>query len=160
MSLGVQHRGTAEPFANFAVFARAVKDWGLDPTAAAVILIQLPKRVARRSGNTTYTFSRDQMSEVLRAFRDGTLAREGVVPTLTAVTRGTPFTHDTAPPPCTPKELEAIIHESSVSLQQNLRNPDRRVAVLMGMIMGRVRGRTPGRTVASIIEREWKEVQP
>jgi glutamyl-tRNA(Gln) amidotransferase subunit E len=145
------------PFAG--LFARAVRDWGIDATAAAVILIQLPKRVARHTG-TVYAFTRDHMSEVLRAFRDGTLAREGVVSTLVAIAGGIPFTHDTAPPPCTQKELEAVIHESSVSLQQNLRKPDRRKEALMGMIMSRIRGRVPGRTVAELVEREWKEVRP
>jgi Glu-tRNA(Gln) amidotransferase subunit E-like FAD-binding protein len=100
------------------------------------------------------------MSEVLRALRDVTLAREGVISTLAAIARGIPFTHDTVPPPCTPRELEAVIHEASVALQQNLRRPDRRKEALMGMIMNRVRGRVPGRAVAELIEREWKEVRP
>jgi glutamyl-tRNA(Gln) amidotransferase subunit E len=145
------------PFAP--LFARAVRDWSVNATAVAVILIQLPKRVARITG-MTYPFTRDQMSEVVRAFRDGTLAREGVIGTLAAIAGGTPFTHDAALAPCTPKELEAIIHESSVALQQNLRKPDRRKDALMGMIMNRVRGRVPGRAVAELIEREWKEVRP
>ncbi|MBK7257826.1 MAG: Glu-tRNA(Gln) amidotransferase subunit GatE [Ignavibacteriae bacterium] len=145
------------PFAP--LFGRAVRDWGIDATAAAVTLIQLPKRVARQSG-LVYAFTRDQMSEVLRAFRDGVLAREGLISTLAAIAGGAPFTHDSAPSPCTQKELEAVIHEASVSLQQNLRKPERRKAALMGMIMTRIRGRVPGKAVAALVEREWTEVQP
>ena len=38
---------SVSPFAP--LFARAVRDWGIDPTAAAVILIQLPKRVSKNA---------------------------------------------------------------------------------------------------------------
>ena len=126
--------------------------------AAAVILIQLPKRVRRRTG-VSYTFTHEQMSEVLRAFRDGVLAREGLPATLEAIAGGAHFSHDTAPPPCTQKELEALVHDASVTLQHNLRAPHQRTAALMGIIMADIRGRAPGRSVAAMIEREGKEAR-
>lgn len=144
------------PFAP--LFARAVRDWGVDATAAAVILIQLPKRVCRRTG-TAATFTREQMSEVLRAFRDGVLAREGLVATLVAIAGGAPFSHALAPPPLTQKELEAAVHDASRALQHTLRKPHRRTAALMGMIMGGIRGRAPGKAVAAMIERDGQEAR-
>lgn len=136
------------PFAP--LFARAVRDWGIGATAAAVILVQFPKRLAK-ARRTRVVFTSDQMSEVLRAYRDGTLAWEGILPALHAMAGGTPFRHDGLPAPCTDGELTVIIGEAERALEPVLRTPAGRTEALMGVIMGRVRGRIPGRTVAERI---------
>ncbi len=147
---------SCSPFAT--LFARAVKDWGIDPVATAVILIQLPKRATRRLG-TVAAFTRDQMNEVLRAVRDGSLAREGVIDVLTAIGRGETFTHDAVPPALTSAEVNTVIAEETDRLATCLRRPERRTDALMGAVMARVRGRVPGRTVAGLIAGRGEEVR-
>jgi glutamyl-tRNA(Gln) amidotransferase subunit E len=146
---------SVSPFAS--LFARAVRDWGIDPTAAAVILIQLPKRVGKRAGRS-FTFSKENMNEVLRAYRDGTLAREGVLPVLVAIIDGVMFSHDHVPAQCTQAELDAIIGVESTALTAVLRKPERRLDVLMGAVMHKVRGRVGGKIVAERIASLSKEV--
>lgn len=146
---------SVSPFAP--IFARAVKDWGIDATAAAVILIQFPKRVAKITGRPA-AFSKENMNEVLRAFRDGTLAREGILQVLLAMLSGVTFSHDNVPAPCTQTELDAIIGTEALALSAVLRRPERRLDALMGPVMHKVRGRVSGKSVAERITSLSKEV--
>ena len=100
------------------------------------------------------------MNEVLRAVRDGSLAREGIIGVLNAIADGTTFTHDATPPPCSLQELDRVIHEEGKTLDGVLRKPERREDALMGVVMGRVRGRIAGKAVAQTIRGRQQEVRP
>jgi glutamyl-tRNA(Gln) amidotransferase subunit E len=130
------------------LFAIAVKEWGIRPTVAAVMLIQLPKRVGKKIGRRI-DFSSAIMRELLLALRDRAITNEGLLHALVAVARGNGFSRDALPTPCSEKELDSIIEECSKEISLiGLRDPDKAQAVLMGLVMTRVRGRIAGSTVA------------
>lgn len=61
-----------------ALFAQAVKEWGLAPKLAAVILIHYPKRLHKKSFETQ-PLTPDFMTALLQAMAAGKLYKEGVL---------------------------------------------------------------------------------
>ena len=140
------------------LFAAAVKDWGVPPVLAAVTLVQLPKRIAKKTGRQVPGAA---MREVLRAVRDGVLAREGIQAVLERSAEEGGFSQEMLPAPCSGQELSAVIEECSGTLSGVLlRHPEKALQVLMGMIMNRVRGRCEGRLVARRAGTRVPEAQP
>jgi glutamyl-tRNA(Gln) amidotransferase subunit E len=137
------------PFAG--LFELSVKKWHLPATLAAVTLVQLPKRVAKRLGRDV-SFSVDTMREILLSVREGILAREGILPALTEVAGGRTFSRQSLPPPCSEEDLSSAIDRSSSELSRiDLYHPEKASQVLTGLVMNKVRGRIEGRVVASRI---------
>lgn len=135
---------STSPHAN--LFAAAVKDWGMPPVLAAVTLVQLFKRAARKTGRQV---SGAAMRDVLLAVRDGVLAREGIQSVLERCAEEGGFSREMLPAPCSEQELSAVIGECAGTLSGvTLRYPEKVHQVLMGMVMNRVRGRCEGRIVA------------
>jgi Glu-tRNA(Gln) amidotransferase subunit E-like FAD-binding protein len=101
------------------------------------------------------------MREVLRAVRDGLLAREGIQDVLERCAEEGGFSREMLPAPCSGQELSAVIEECSGTLSGVLlRHPEKALQVLMGMIMNRVRGRCEGRLVAWRVGTRVPEAQP
>lgn len=140
------------------LFETAVNEWKLSPTAAAVALIQFPKRVSRKR-KAHVDFSEATMRGLLSALRDRLMAREGLLPALEAVAAGESFSPDALPPRCTDEELAEVINHCSSALSlQPPRNPAQTRAVLTGMVMNQVRGRIEGAAVAQRIADSTPEV--
>jgi glutamyl-tRNA(Gln) amidotransferase subunit E len=133
------------------LFRTAVGEWKLPSVLVGVILIHLPKRVAKSLGRRV-EFSPATMEEILLAVKDGLLAREGIFDMLRRVAEGEPFARSSLPPPCPSDELRGIIDQTAVELSaMKLRRPDQARTVQMGLVMSRVRGRVPGRVVAEAL---------
>ncbi len=133
------------------LFAEAVTAWRLRPTAVAVILIQLPKRVTRSLGRPQ-TFTREQMQELLCALRDGVLTREGVLPALRGIAEGRAFSREQLPGRCTGDELDSVITSCKEHITGiHIRHPEHTATVLMGCVMQKLRGRVEGAQVAELI---------
>jgi glutamyl-tRNA(Gln) amidotransferase subunit E len=127
------------------LFETAVKEWGLPPGHVATALIQLPKRVQKKIGRRV-AFSNDTMREVLLAFRDGRLVREGFYSALTQIAKEGTFS---PPEICSQEELSAALDESaSVVAAASLHNRGKAKVVQMAHVMNRLRGRIDGRIVA------------
>jgi glutamyl-tRNA(Gln) amidotransferase subunit E len=141
------------------LFAKAVEEWGIPPTVAAVALIQLPKRVGRTMGRAV-DFPTAVMHELLLALRDRALAKEGLLPAMLEVARGNGFSRDALPPPCLEEELARTVSRCSADLTSPaVHNPGRKQEVLMGLVMEEVRGRIDGATVAERIKEVYRESQ-
>ncbi len=132
------------------LFATAVVEWKLPPVLTAVVLIQLPKRLARKLHRTAH-LEPGLLRELLLALRDRQLAPEGVLPAMEASAAGASFVRASLPPRCTDQELRALVEEA-VREAGPIRKPELAGNVLMGLIMARVRGRIEGRTVARCLE--------
>jgi glutamyl-tRNA(Gln) amidotransferase subunit E len=142
------------------LFATAVDEWGMAPALAAVTLIQVPRRVAKKL-RRPLSFDGGLLREVLRAVRDGELAPEGVPAVLEASVRGEAFLREALPAPCGPEELSALVDECAEALSGlRLRDTGKRYDVLMGMVMTKVRGRCPGAQVARRVRETVMERQP
>jgi glutamyl-tRNA(Gln) amidotransferase subunit E len=137
------------PFAS--LFATAVKEWGLPPTLVAVTLIQFPKRVAKTLGRRV-SFTIDTMREILSAYREGTLAKEGFLPVLMQVVGGREFSR-TDLFHYSDDELAHAIGRSQQELSGiTIRRPEQSHDILMGLLMTRVRGKIDGKTLSTRID--------
>jgi glutamyl-tRNA(Gln) amidotransferase subunit E len=135
------------PFAG--LFETAVKEWRIPPTLAGVTLIQFPKRVAKKLGRSV-DFSVEMMREILLAYRDRALAKEGILPALMQVAAGQGFSRHSLPGLCSDRELSEAIERSESELSaMELHNPEKESDVLMGLVMNKVRGRIDGKVVAA-----------
>lgn len=130
------------------LFERAVNEWGIIPSVAAVLLVQLPKRISKKM-HAKVAFPDSTMSDLLAALRDRLVTREGLLPILENVATGKSFSKDALPPCCPDRELKEIIDRCSVVLSAHPpRDSAQTKTVLMGLVMNQVRGRAEGRTVA------------
>jgi glutamyl-tRNA(Gln) amidotransferase subunit E len=149
---------TISPLAS--LFARAVRGWNIPPTLAAVTLIQFPKRVARKLGRNV-DISSETLEHLLRAFNQGILTKEGILPAMLLAAGGNGFSSDALPKPCSETELLTAIGESEKKLAGlRIHHPEKAPHVLMGLVMNKLRGRIDGAMVTSTLKRRPPEVQP
>src|SRR5512143_1809707 len=120
------------------LFETAVRDWCISPTLASVVLIQYPRRIAR-SQRRPVDLSEETLREVLLAYRDGDLAREGILPQLLRVAAGSKFSRGALQRPFTDVELESFLAQAAEEMTtMKVHHPDKRPAVLLGLVMERV----------------------
>jgi glutamyl-tRNA(Gln) amidotransferase subunit E len=130
------------------LFEKAVNEWHTAPALAAVTLIQYPKRISRKL-KRPIDLQPSVFHDVLLAHKNGSVAREGILPALLRAASGTPFSAVTLPPPCADGEIDQVIQNSTSEVSSmTLRHPEKRTNLLMGTIMERVRGRVEGIRVA------------
>ncbi|MDH4197602.1 MAG: hypothetical protein OEW05_09365, partial [Candidatus Aminicenantes bacterium] len=139
------------------LFERAVKEWRAEPVATAVALIQYPKRL-RRKGLDVGRLDGIALENVLRAFGEGKMIREGIWPALEFITQNGTFDAGKWPPPAAVGEVARAIKDGVKKLNGlKLHNPDRKSHVLMGLVMARLRGRAAGADMARKVEAVLRE---
>jgi glutamyl-tRNA(Gln) amidotransferase subunit E len=142
------------------LFETAVTEWKVPPMLAAVTLIALPKRVARKLQGPV-DLSPQTFQDILLAYRDGLLAKEGFLPLLTKIASGARFSRNELPEPCTDAELSATIKASGTELvDMDLHNRGKESAVLTGLVMKKLRGRIDGGRVAQRLVENYVEERP
>jgi glutamyl-tRNA(Gln) amidotransferase subunit E len=130
------------------LFESAVKEWNLPPTLTAIALIQYPKRASRRLGRRI-DLQPALFREVLLAYKNSRLAREGILPALILGATGAPLSVATLPPPCSEDEVNEAIDLSAEELSaMRLHHPDKKPKVFMGLVMQKLRGRVDGSRIA------------
>ena len=133
------------------LFKRAVNEWNINPTFAAVMLIQFPKRL-RKKGYDTDILNEESLSEILQAYRDGKITRDGILPLLENVIALGVFFDGLLPDPCTDNEMDKAVKESKTGLKKvKLYKNENRTKVMMGLAMEKLRGRIPGDVVLNYI---------
>jgi glutamyl-tRNA(Gln) amidotransferase subunit E len=133
------------------LFRKAVQDWRIGPTLAAVVLIQYPKRISKLFKRRVM-FSKETMEELLFAFKEGKFTKEGFLPLMTRLADGSELSRQEFPPLCPPEELRTIagrVRDEIASL--TLHNPEKRSVVTLGGVMQKVRGRIDGNVVAGTV---------
>ena len=137
---------SVSPFAG--LFETAVREWHLPPILTAVALIQFPKRVFKRLGKHA-NFPVSSLREVLLAYRDKALAKEGILPALVDIASGREFSAAKLPPPCSEDELDEILRRCEGRIAAlKIRHADKRQEIEMGVVMSEVRGRIDGEIVS------------
>ena len=133
------------------LFKRAVNEWNINPTFAAVMLIQFLKRL-RKKGYDTDILNEESLSEILQAYRDGKITRDGILPLLENVIALGVFFDGLLPDPCTDNEMDKAVKESKTGLKKvKLYKNENRTKVMMGLAMEKLRGRIPGDVVLNYI---------
>jgi len=132
------------------LFEILVKDWGIDPVAAAVALVQFPKRL-KKKGLATGALTEEVLRRIFALFRERRVSREGLLALMERAARGAPFPEIAEVRPATEEEVYAQVVASKAELDaMKIHNPGRKAHVLMGLVMSALRGRVEG---AAVLER-------
>jgi glutamyl-tRNA(Gln) amidotransferase subunit E len=132
------------------LFETLVKDWGIDPVAAAVALVQFPKRL-KKKGLAPGALTEEVLRRIFALFRERRISREGMLALMESAARGVPLPEIFEVRPATEEEVYAQVVASKAELDaMKIHNPGRKAHVLMGLVMSALRGRGEG---AAVLER-------
>jgi glutamyl-tRNA(Gln) amidotransferase subunit E len=132
------------------LFETLVKDWGIDPVAAAVALVQFPKRL-KKKGLAPGALTEEVLRRIFALFRERRISREGMLALMESAARGVPLPEISEVRPATEEEVYAQVVASKAELDaMKIHNPGRKAHVLMGLVMSALRGRVEG---AAVLER-------
>ncbi len=144
------------------LFDRLVGELKVDPTLASVILIQRLKSL-RRCGLHPEKLSDEDLFEVFRAYRDGQVAREGLVPLLEELLKDAPSpdaersvrgTLEGYPAPLLAVETDEVIQRAVLNASSRaFPSEETKHRYIMGSLMDDVRGRVEGRSVSTAVAR-------
>jgi len=127
-----------------------VKDWGIEPVAAAVALVQYRKRL-KKKGLDAGAVGEDALRRIFALFRDRRISREGVFALMEKAARGESLPEAGEIRPATEEEVYARVAAATAALEgMKIHNPGRKAHVLMGLVMTALRGRVEG---AAVVER-------
>lgn len=133
------------------LFKKAVNDWKINPTTAAVFLIQYPKRL-KKQGCMVEWMHEVMFEGILESFADGKIPKDALLTTLQTVTELGVFTEEVIQNPATEKEVDEIINTAKSECDKMIINrPEKKNEILMGMIMQKLRGRVSAEDIANKI---------
>ncbi|NTU52047.1 MAG: hypothetical protein HGA94_06395, partial [Candidatus Aminicenantes bacterium] len=132
------------------LFEILVKDWKIEPVAAAVALVQFPKRI-KKNGMDPSLITDEARRRIFALYRDRKISRDGVFAFMASAARGEPLPGIAEVRPATEEEAYAQVVASKAELDaMRIHNPEKKAHVLMGLVMTALRGRVEG---AAVLER-------
>ncbi len=130
------------------LFEMVVKEWRIDPTLAAVAIIQWRKRL-KRKGRNIDVLSEEVMRGIFRAYKERRISREGILLSMEEVTNVGDFSVDLLPPKIGEAEIaQTILNARQKVESMNVKRPHKQAEILMGQVMQSLRGRIPGAALA------------
>jgi len=133
------------------LFKKAVTKWKVNPTTAAVVLIQYPKRL-KKTGHNTELLNGNIFSEILKAHSKGKIPGDAILSALQNVIELGLFTEEIFFKPINDEELNFHIVSTSDELKKiKLFNEEKTRHILMGLLMNKLRGRIAAPYVAKKI---------
>ncbi len=133
------------------LFKKAVNDWKVNPTTAAVFLIQYPKRL-KKYGCMIEWMHEEMFEGILKSYADGKIPKDALLTTLKTVAELGVFTEEVIQNPASEKEVDEIIKTAKSECDKmKIFNPESKSILLMGMIMKKLRGRIPAKVIADKI---------
>ncbi len=139
------------------LFEEVVTKWKLDPKLAAVVLIQYPKRLKKMSLKFE-NVDANLINDILKAYKDGLLAKEGILPALYESVKSGIFDDKNLPSQLKPKELKEVIANCVIDMnRKKIHNNDKRGFVLKGIVMDYVRGKIDGKKATDSVMKYLKE---
>ncbi len=134
------------------LFETLVKDWGIAPVAAAVALVQFPKRL-RRKGLDATALTEETLRRIFALYRDRRISRDGVFALMETAARREPLPGTGEIRPATDEEIYGQVVESNGALRlMTVHDPAKKAHVLMGLVMTALRGRVEGAAVRERVE--------
>jgi len=147
----------ASPFAS--LFEKAVIEWKLDPTLAAVALIQWRKDL-RRKGLNVSVLTPEVMAAVLHTCGRHAAAHDAIRLAMRQTAEQGAYADPEPPVPASEAEIQRVIGASASTLEAvGIRQPDKAAEVQMGIVMKELRGRAPGAHVAQMVGYRKEAVQ-
>ena len=153
------------------LFDRLVGELQVDPTFAAVVLVQRLKALRRR-GLAVDRLSDEAICEVFRAYAQGRLVRQGVVEVLgrlagqpesqqPASDRVDRICGDSSCTPATDEDLARALSNRLAKLDEaSFATPEKKCRYLIGDLMREYFGRVEGREVVRLVHRELQVPLP
>ncbi len=133
------------------LFKKAVNEWEINPTTAAVFLIQFPKRL-KKYGILEEWLNETLLENILKSYADGRIPKDALLIKLRTTAELGAFTEEVISNPADEKEINDIIKNLGSGFEKiKLFNPENKNALLMGMIMKKLRGKVPAKIVADKI---------
>jgi glutamyl-tRNA(Gln) amidotransferase subunit E len=142
------------------LFERGVKEWGLSPKLASVVLVQYPKRL-KKKGFPVEKLDENLLEAVLKAVRDRKIFKEGLLPLLEQILASGKSLDELWLPGATEKELrESIVRIVAGLKNKKFAGEDGRTRRAMGLLMDHWRGRIEGAEVALKLSLHLEEKRP
>jgi len=133
------------------LFKKAVNEWKVNPTTAAVVLIQYPKRLKRGTLNFGQ-IDEDILSQILKAYADCKLTQDFILTALKTSTELGMFVEEIIPNPISDSDLENEIMLAEEQMQKmDFIKKENVESIMMGILMSKLRGRVSARKVAKKI---------
>lgn len=134
------------------LFKKAVNEWKINPTAAAVALVHYPKRL-KKLGYDPGLITVEMMEEILKNYNAGLLSRWGIFIALKKSLQHGKFYPELLPKPILDDELKNIIKKKQKELNGiKLNNDEKRKKVLMGLVMNEIKMNVEGKSIKEKIE--------
>jgi len=138
------------------LFETIVSEWHIHPTLASVALVQFIKRMRRRGMDVAF-LGPDVVKDIFHAYKDGKISKDAIYSTMKEAIRRGGFSPQLLPEPCSPEELAAVVQSCVARLSgEEVRYPQKKHEILMGMAMEQLRGRIAATTVAEYVDEELK----
>jgi glutamyl-tRNA(Gln) amidotransferase subunit E len=133
------------------LFKQAVKEWNVNPTAAAVFLIQYPKRL-KKKGLNIGILNEEIFTNVLKSFADGKIPGDAVLNSLNTILKLGLLVENVILSPAKEDEVNNVISESIEKINNiSLNDEINKETLLMGAVMNKLRGKIPAPVIAGII---------
>jgi glutamyl-tRNA(Gln) amidotransferase subunit E len=130
------------------VFKKAVNEWKVNPTTAAVMLVQYPKRL-KKENRSIDIFDPDLMEKILKLHSQNKIPRDAILSVMQNTAEMGLFTESLIPEPITLSTLKSEIKKLEKEISSNgLKNPESKPLYLMGCLMNKLRGKIPAPLVA------------
>jgi glutamyl-tRNA(Gln) amidotransferase subunit E len=141
------------------LFKRAVNELKINPILVSVVLIQYPKRL-RKMGVEFETIEENIYEGIFRAYKQGLVSKEGILPALYDAVKYGVFDLDNMPPPIDENDINTIISNSLTEVRiKNLRDVNNFEEVYKGIVMNKVRGRIDGTLVTKSVTKYVKGIK-
>jgi len=133
------------------LFNKAVKEWKVDPTTAAVFLIQFPKRLGKLGIQSAW-LNEEIFRSILKSFSENKIPKDALLSVLKNVAELGVFTEEVILNPVSKNEVDEVIETAKSECEKiKIKNPQKKNEVLMGIIMKKLRGRVSAKAVADKI---------
>ena len=123
----------------------------MNPTTAAVVLIQYPKRL-KKEGRDIGILNSEVLESILKLHADDKLPRDAILSVMRNTVEMGLFSDEIIPKPISEEQLDLEIKTALNKLEKiKLRKEGNKEYVLMGMLMRKLRGRISAVIVADKI---------
>ena len=133
------------------LFMKAVNDWKINPTTAAVLIIQYPKRL-RKYGIPNNWLNAEIFESILQSFAENKIPKDALLSVLKNVAELGVFTDEVVLNPASKNEIEDVINSAKSDYEKmNVYNPGKKLQILMGLIMKKLRVKASAKDIAYMI---------
>jgi len=130
------------------LFNKALEEWKVNPTTAAVVLIQYPKRL-KKEGLDVGILNNEVLEMILKSYADDLLPRDAILSVMRTTIEMRLFSDEIIPKPISEDQLGLEIKSACKEIEKlKLRKEENKEYVLMGILMRKLRGRISAVIVA------------